>query len=89
MERAKKEASQQQDYDRKNRKITELTQEIDNKFIENQQRYDILSESRKELESVYKEKINSMTIAHYEEMERRKMDYQDKMDADQQRFDEL
>jgi len=30
-----------------------------------------------------------MTFSHQDDMERRKQDYADKMDADQQRFDEL
>jgi acyl carrier protein phosphodiesterase len=89
IEKQKKEASQQQDLDRKNKKINDLMQEIDNKMIENQSRYDQLYDSKKELENNYKEKIKGMTVAHQDEMERRKQDYAEKMDADQQRFDDL
>ena len=89
IDRQKKEATQQQDLDRKNKKISDLTQEIDNKAIENQQRYDQLHESKKEMENMYKEKQHSMAQAHQDEMERRKQDYADKMEADQMRFDEL
>ena len=82
IDRQKKEATQQQDLDRKNKKISDLTQEIDNKLIENQQRYDQLYESKKEMENMYKEKLGGMTGQHDDEMERRKQDYADKMEAD-------
>ena len=73
----------------KNKKIAELTSEIDNKEIENNNRYDHLLESKKEMERMNKDKIEQMIQAHDIEMQRRKSDYADKMDADQQRFDEL
>lgn len=41
------------------------------------------------MEHTYKERINAMTQAHLKEMEERKQDYADKMDADQARFNEL
>ena len=41
------------------------------------------------MERMNKDKIEQMIQAHDIEMSRRKSDYADKMDADQQRFDEL
>ena len=84
-----KEASAQQELDRKNKKIAELVAEIENKEIENKNRYDQLLDNKKEMERTYQEKISHMTQAHNIEMERRKQDHKDKENADQQRFDEL
>ena len=55
-----KEATVQAELDRKNKKIAELTSEIDNKEIENNNRYDHLLESKKEMERMNKEKIEVM-----------------------------
>ena len=84
-----KEANVQAELDRKNKKIAELTSEIDNKEIENNNRYEHLLESKKEMERMNKDKIDQMMSAHDIMMSSRKSDYADKMDADQQRFDEL
>lgn len=79
----------QQDIDRKQKKINELTQEIANKEIENEDRHNKLLESKKEMERMNKEKIQQMESYHDLEMARRKADYEDKMEADHQRFAEL
>jgi len=56
-----KEASAQQELDRKNKKIAELMAEIENKEIENKNRYDQLLESKKDMERMNQEKISQMT----------------------------
>lgn len=84
-----KEATVQAELDRKNKKIAELSSEIENKEIENNNRYEHLLESKKEMERMNKDKIDQMMSAHEIMMSSRKSDYNDKMDADQQRFDEL
>jgi len=45
-----KEAAVLQEQDRKNKKISELNQEIENKDIENSNRYEQLLEAKKEME---------------------------------------
>ena len=52
------EAKVQQDLDRKQKKINELTQEIANKEIENEDRHNKLLESKKEMERLNKERIS-------------------------------
>ena len=89
IEKQNKEATVQAELDRKQKKIAELTSEIDNKEIENNHRYENLLESKKEMERMNKDKIEQMMSAHDIMMSQRKSDYADKMDADQQRFDEL
>jgi predicted peptidase len=59
------------------------------KEIENRTRYDALFESKKEMERMNEDKISQMIQAHQIELERRRQDYQDKMDADSERFKEL
>lgn len=68
--------------DRKNKKIAELVAEIENKEIENNNRFDSLMDSKKEMERHNNEKITAAIQAHNIGMERRKQDYRDKQDAD-------
>lgn len=89
IEKQKKEASVQQELERKQRKIDELNSDIENKKIENDQRYEQLLDAKREMEQANKDRLRDLTQAHEIEMERRKQDYTDKMDADQQRFNEL
>ena len=66
-----------------------MNSDIENKKIENDQRYEQLLEAKREMEQANKDRLRDLTQAHEIEMERRKQDYTDKMDADQQRFNEL
>ena len=84
-----KEAAVLQEQDRKNKKIQELNQEIENKDIENSNRYEQLLEAKKEMERLNQDKIKTMCQSHELEMERRRQDYRDKQEADTQRFNEL
>jgi hypothetical protein len=63
--------------------------EIENKEIENRNRYEALLDAKKEMERMNEEKIQQMTQAHQIELERRKQDYNDKMEADAMRYQEL
>jgi hypothetical protein len=63
--------------------------EIENKEIENRNRYEALLDSKKEMERMNEEKIQQMTQGHQIELERRKQDYNDKMEADAHRYQEL
>ena len=89
IEKQKKEATIQQELDKKNKKIHDLSQDIENKEIENNSRYEQLLESKREMERNNKDKITQMIQAHEVEMERRRQDYNDKIDADRQRLEEL
>lgn len=89
IEKQKREATIQQELDKKNKKIHDLTQDIENKEIENNTRYEQLLESKREMERNNKDKITQMIQAHEVEMERRRQDYNDKIDADRQRLEEL
>ena len=89
VEKQKKEASVAQELDKKMKKINDLKNEIENKTIEQNTRYDQLMMAKHEMENNYKERIKQLIQAHEIEMERRRNDYAEKMDADQQRFDEL
>lgn len=63
--------------------------EIENKEIENRNRYEALLDAKKDMERMNEEKIQQMTQAHQIELERRKQDYNDKMEADALRYQEL
>ena len=78
-----------QELDRKNKKITDLESEIADKAVENNGRYEKLLEAKRDMENMNKERIKQMVQAHEIEIERRRQDYSDKMDADQQRYNEL
>ena len=52
------------------------------KEIENTTRYDSLMDSKKDMEKMNDEKISQMIQAHQIELERKRQDYQDKMEAD-------
>lgn len=71
---------------KKKAKIDGLRKEMEYNDIQNQTRYDALFESKKEMERMNEDKIQQMLNAHQIELERRKQDYQDKMEADQLRF---
>ena len=55
-----KEAQVQQELDKKNKKISELASEIENKEIENNNRYEQLLEGKKDMERMNKDKIYQM-----------------------------
>lgn len=74
---------------KKTQRISSLQMEIENKEIENRNRYEALLDSKKEMERMNEEKIQQMTQAHQIELERRKQDYNDKMEADALRYQEL
>ena len=59
-----KEASVQQELDKKNKKISELSSEIENKEIENNNRYEQLLEAKKDMERMNKDKIYQMQQSH-------------------------
>jgi hypothetical protein len=59
-----------------------LNQEIENKDIENSNRYEQLLEAKKEMERFNQDKIKQMCQSHELEMERRRQDYRDKQEAD-------
>ena len=63
--------------------------EIENKEIENRNRYEALMESKKDMEKMNTDKIEQMRQTHGIELERRKQDYSDKMEADALRYQEL
>lgn len=70
-------------------KKEQLEKEMEYKEIENRTRYDALMESKKEMERMNEEKISQMIQQHEIELERRRQDYEDKMKADELRFQEL
>ena len=49
---------------KKQSRITSLQSEIENKEIENRNRYEALLEAKREMERMYDEKIQQMTQAH-------------------------
>jgi hypothetical protein len=74
---------------KKNQRISSLQMEIENKEIENRNRYEALMESKKDMEKMNTDKIEQMRQTHGIELERRKQDYSDKMEADALRYQEL
>lgn len=74
---------------RKMGKKEQLEKEMEYKEIENRTRYDALLDSKKEMERTNEDKIASMLQQHEIELERRRQDYEDKMKADELRFQEL
>ena len=79
----------QQELIKKQQRIDAMEQEIKNKEEENRARYDLLVESKKEIERMNQEKIETMIQSHVIEMEKRKQEYQEKMHADEVRYQEL
>ena len=66
-----------------------MQQDIENKEIENNSRYETLLEQKREMERNNKDNIQQMIQAHQIEMERRRRDYSDKIEADKLRLEEL
>lgn len=71
------------------KKIAEMKQEIEHADLENRQRYDDLYEEKKKMEEQFEKSIRQMHDNHNNEMDRRKLEYAEKMEADQQRMVEL
>ena len=57
---------------KKNQRISSLQMEIENKEIENRNRYEALMESKKDMEKMNTDKIEQMRQTHGIELERRK-----------------
>lgn len=76
------EAQIQQEVDKKNKKIADLVSDIEYRDTESGERYDKLLASKKEMERMNNDRLQQMMAKHEIEVERRRQDYQDKMDAD-------
>jgi hypothetical protein len=65
------------------KKINEMTLEIEHAELENKSRYDDLFDEKKKMEEQFEKNIQTMKENHKNEMERRRQEYAEKMEADQ------